>query len=142
MIYHLKLAYLQSVLMLAMGWSSSPCSWSSKLKSHNSSFVSSEKSASTAPALVPVTTRGLSAPGLQAKAAVLGILRSPTILAMCWVYTPTLAKGLSQSSIPVKEVGVFGRKDGRLRARRRRTNCGIMKFGKLKVFKTLRAIAS
>ena len=71
---------LESVLMLAMGWSSTPCSRSSRLKSHNSNFVSSEKSASTAPALVPVTTRGESAPGLQANAAVLGISRSLTIL--------------------------------------------------------------
>ena len=66
--------------MLAIGCSSRPCSELSKLRSQSSSFVSSEKSASTAPALVPVTTSGDNAPGLHAKAAVLGISRSRTIL--------------------------------------------------------------
>jgi hypothetical protein len=66
-----------------MGWSSTPCSRLSKLRSQSSNLVSSEKSASTAPALVPVTTKGISAPGDQAKAAVLGISRNRTILLMC-----------------------------------------------------------
>jgi hypothetical protein len=55
----------------------------SRLRSQSSSLVSSEKSASTAPALVPVTTKGRFDPGDQAKAAVLGISRNRTILLMC-----------------------------------------------------------
>jgi hypothetical protein len=68
--------------MLAIGCSSTPCSRLSRLRSQSSNFVSSEKSASTAPALVPVTTRGRSDPGDHAKAAVLGISRNLTILAI------------------------------------------------------------
>lgn len=68
-----------------MGWSSTPCSWSSRRKSQSSSFVSSEKSASTAPALVPVTTYGAPDPDDQAKAAVLGISLNFT---MVWGVVP------------------------------------------------------
>lgn len=75
--------YLESVMMLANGcWSSRGCCWSSRPRSHNSSFVSPEKSASTAPARVPVTRKGLSAPGDQANAAVREISRSLTISAV------------------------------------------------------------
>jgi hypothetical protein len=73
------MTYLESVLMLAIGCSSKPCPELSKFKSHNSNLVSSEKSASTAPARVPVTRRGLEEPGDQAKAAVLGISRNLTM---------------------------------------------------------------
>ena len=66
--------------MLAAGWSSIPCSRLFKSRSHNSSWVSLEKSASTAPALVPVATNGAVAPGDHAKVAVRGISRSLTIL--------------------------------------------------------------
>ncbi len=69
--------YLESVLMLTMGWSSTFCSWLSNRKSQSSSLVSSEKSASTAPALVPVTRIGLSLPGDQANTAVRGDLSQP-----------------------------------------------------------------
>ncbi len=64
--------------MLAAGCSSRPWSWASRLRSHSSSLVSSEKSASTAPDLVPVTRAGLE-PGDQAKAAVRGISLSRTM---------------------------------------------------------------
>jgi len=73
--------YLDSVLTLIMGWSSRPCSTLSRLRSHSSSLVSSEKSASTAPDRVPVTTRG-AAPCDQAKAAVRGISLSRTMTTM------------------------------------------------------------
>lgn len=72
---------LESVLILAIGWSSRPCSWVSRFKSQSSSFVSSEKSSSTAPARVPVTSSGLSVPDDQAKAAVRGISLSRTMFA-------------------------------------------------------------
>lgn len=71
--------YLESVLILATGCSSTPCSKLSRFKSHSSNFVSSEKSASTAPALVPVTSMGSPVPGDHAKAAVLGISLNRTI---------------------------------------------------------------
>jgi hypothetical protein len=71
--------HLESVLILAIGWSSTPCSKLSRFKSHSSNFVSSEKSASTAPALVPVTSMGSPVPGDHAKAAVLGISLNRTI---------------------------------------------------------------
>ena len=70
--------------MLAAGWSSIPCSRLFKSRSHNSSWVSLEKSASTAPALVPVATNGAVAPGDHAKVAVRGISRSLTILIYKW----------------------------------------------------------
>jgi hypothetical protein len=76
------LTYLESVLILATGCSSTPCSRSSSFKSHSSSFVSSEKSVSTAPARVPVTTKGKSDPGDQANAAVRGSSLRRTILLM------------------------------------------------------------
>ena len=49
-------------------------------RSHSSRTVSLEKSASTAPALVPVAMSGFAALGDQAKAAVRGISRKRTIL--------------------------------------------------------------
>lgn len=72
--------YLDSVLMVVLGWSSRPWSSASRLRSHSSSLLSWENSASTAPDLVPVTTRG-SEPGAQAKAAVRGISLSRTMVA-------------------------------------------------------------
>ena len=65
--------------MLAAGRSSLPCLALSRSKSHNSSCVSFEKSASTAPALVPVARNGEEVPGDQAKVAVLETSRSLTI---------------------------------------------------------------
>jgi hypothetical protein len=50
------------------------------LSSQSSSCVSLEKSASTAPALVPVAINGCVGPGDQAKQAVLGISRRRTIV--------------------------------------------------------------
>ena len=77
--------YRESVAMLADGWSSIPWSALSKSRSHNSSWVSLEKSASTAPALVPVAINGAVAPGDHAKVAVRGISRSLTMLFMSWL---------------------------------------------------------
>lgn len=74
-------AYFESTAMLAMGWSSRPCSWLSKFRSQSSSFTSSEKLSSTAPARVPVTRSGLAGPDDQAKAAVRGISLNRTIVA-------------------------------------------------------------
>lgn len=71
--------YLDSTLTVATGLSSTPCSASSNLSSQSSNCVSFEKSASTAPALVPVATRGCVGPGDQAKQAVLGISRRRTM---------------------------------------------------------------
>ncbi len=71
--------YRESVSMLAAGRSSLPCLTLSRSKFHSSSCVSFEKSASTAPALVPVAKNGEVVPGDQAKVAVLGISRSLTI---------------------------------------------------------------
>ena len=81
--------YLESVLILAIGWSSTPCSKLSRFKSHSSNFVSSEKSASTAPALVPVTSMGSPVPGDQAKAAVLGIFLNRTIAPSKMFWSPS-----------------------------------------------------
>lgn len=72
--------HFESTAMLAMGCSSSPCSWLSRLRSHNSSFTSSEKLSSTAPARVPVTKRGFAGPEDQANAAVRGISLNRTML--------------------------------------------------------------
>jgi hypothetical protein len=66
--------------MLAAGLSSLPCLVLSRSRSHSSSCVSFEKSASTAPALVPVARNGEAVPGDQAKVAVLGISRNLTIV--------------------------------------------------------------
>lgn len=74
-------SYLDSVVMLTRGWSSMPWSWLSSERSHISSLLSSEKSASTAPAFVPVTTRGFPDPGDHAKVAVRGISRRRTMAA-------------------------------------------------------------
>jgi len=49
-------------------------------KSHNSNWVSLEKSASTAPALVPVAINGKAVPGDQANVAVRGISRRRTMM--------------------------------------------------------------
>lgn len=57
-----------------------------RLKSHNSSCVSLEKSASTAPARVPVARYGEPVPGDQANVAVLGISRNLTIVARGFVF--------------------------------------------------------
>ena len=65
--------------MLTSGWSSEPGVALSRSKSQSSSLVSSEKSASTAPALVPVITSGLPEPGDQANTAVRGISRNRTM---------------------------------------------------------------
>lgn len=72
--------YLDSTLTVATGLSSTPCSPSSSLSSQSSSCVSLEKSASTAPALVPVAINGCVGPGDQAKVAVLGISRRRTMV--------------------------------------------------------------
>ena len=72
--------YLDSTFTVATGWSSTPCSLSSSLSSQSSNCVSFEKSASTAPAFVPVAINGCVGPGDQAKVAVLGISRRRTML--------------------------------------------------------------
>lgn len=66
--------------MLAMGCSSWFCLVLLRSKFHISSCVSFEKSASTAPALVPVAINGEEVPGDHANVAVLGISRSLTIV--------------------------------------------------------------
>lgn len=86
--------------MLAMGWSSSPCSWLSRFRSHSSSFTSSEKLSSTAPARVPVTRRGLAVPEDQAKAAVRGISLNRTIFAQLCTETVGWCK---QDGCPLTE---------------------------------------
>ena len=72
--------YRESVAILAAGWSSMPCPVLFKFKSHSSSCVSFEKSASTAPALVPVAINGDETLDDQAKVAVRGISRNLTML--------------------------------------------------------------
>lgn len=72
--------HLDSALTLPMGCNSTPCSGSSRERSHSSSWVSLEKSASTAPALVPVTISGDPVPGAQANAAVRVISRRRTMV--------------------------------------------------------------
>lgn len=67
--------YRESVTMLDKGLMSESWVVFSESRSHNSSFVSSEKSESTAPARVPVATRGLAMLVDHAKAAVRGICR-------------------------------------------------------------------
>lgn len=57
-----------------------------RLKSHNSSCVSLEKSASTAPARVPVARYGEPVPGDQANVAVRGISRNLTMVARGRLY--------------------------------------------------------
>lgn len=69
----------ESVLIFAAAVGSDP--GLSKPKFHNSKHVSLEKSASTAPARVPVAIKGDLGPGDQAKDAVRGISRRRTILA-------------------------------------------------------------
>lgn len=74
------LPHLESVVILAAGCSSVTFCGLLKSKSQSSSWVSLEKSASTAPALVPVARKGELAPGDHVKAAVRGISRSLTML--------------------------------------------------------------
>lgn len=88
----IRRVYLASVVMLATGWSSRPCSWSSRARSHISSLLSSEKSPSTAPARVPVTSKGFPLPGDQVKAAVRGISRRRTMMAMAGGGSDEVAK--------------------------------------------------
>lgn len=64
--------------MLAIGCGSAPA-FASAANDHISSLVSSEKSALTAPARVPVASRGLAIPDDHANAAVRGISRSRVI---------------------------------------------------------------
>jgi hypothetical protein len=71
--------YPESVAILAEGLSSCGPGWSSP-KSQSSKTVSFEKSASTAPALVPVAIKGNAVPGDQAKVAVRGISRRRTMV--------------------------------------------------------------
>ena len=52
------MTYLESVSMLAVGVSSPVASTLPKPRSHNSNWVSLVKLASTAPARVPVATKG------------------------------------------------------------------------------------
>ena len=52
----------------------------SRSRSHSSSCVSLENPSSTAPAFVPVASKGENVPADQANVAVLGISRSPTML--------------------------------------------------------------
>lgn len=72
--------YLESVSRLDAGFRSALGSLLSKFKSHNSNLFSLVKSASIAPARVPVTMEGLALPADQAKAAVRGISRSRPII--------------------------------------------------------------
>ena len=73
-------SYRESVTRLANGCASDPCPPLPESKSQISSLVSSEKSASTAPARVPVATSGFAIPFDQAKAAVRGISRTRPIV--------------------------------------------------------------
>lgn len=74
--------YLASVLRLPTGCNSASWFWSLISKSHSSSFVSLEKSASTAPARVPVARERLEIFEDQAKAAVLGTSLTRPILSI------------------------------------------------------------
>ena len=73
-------SYLESVSIVAVGSISADSLLSARFKFHSSSRVSFEKSASTAPALVPVARKGAEAPGDQVKAAVRGISLSLTMV--------------------------------------------------------------
>ena len=75
------LTHRESVPILADGCDSMPFLVWLKSKSQSSSWVLLEKSASTAPARVPVASKVEAVVGHQVKAAVLGISRSPTIAA-------------------------------------------------------------
>ena len=79
--------------MVAAGCSSERCDvgWS-KPKSHISNWVLLEKSASTAPAFVPVANRDEAVPGAHAKVAVRGISRSLAIVGGKNVYSLLLRK--------------------------------------------------
>lgn len=66
--------------MLAAGCNSTVCSRLPRSKSHSSNWVSLEKSASTAPALVPVAINGKAVPGDQANVAVRGMSRRRTMM--------------------------------------------------------------
>lgn len=66
--------------MLAAGDRSPACAVPPRSRSHSSNCVSFEKSASTAPALVPVAINGAAAPVDHANVAVRGISRRRTIL--------------------------------------------------------------
>ncbi len=75
-------AYRESVPMLAVGCKSAPWVSLPSSKSHISSFVSLEKSASTAPALVPVAMHAVLTFADHAKAAVRVISRRPPMVDM------------------------------------------------------------
>lgn len=77
---NIAVSYLESTETVAAGSNSIPCCWLPISRSHSSSWVSLEKSASTAPALVPVTIEGAVALGDHAKTAVREISRIRTIL--------------------------------------------------------------
>jgi hypothetical protein len=70
----------ESVAILALGCSSWLPPVFSSPRSQSSKTVSLEKSASTAPARVPVAIKGRVEPGDQAKVAVLGISRRRTMV--------------------------------------------------------------
>ena len=89
--------------MLPIGCSSVFCLTLSSPKSQSSSVVSFEKSASTAPALVPVAREGRPEPGDQAKVAVRGIsLKRPIFEEVC---------ASCQSLRPHVEIQVGGAED-------------------------------
>ena len=73
------MTHLESTPILATGCSS-PAWLFPRSRSHSSNCVSFEKSASTAPAFVPVTIEGAVALGDHANVAVRGISRSRTIV--------------------------------------------------------------
>ena len=75
-----RAAYPASVAVLPEGLNSLDCPLPSNPKSHNSRHVSLLKSISTAPAFVPVASKGNAAPGDQANAAVRGISRKRTMI--------------------------------------------------------------
>jgi hypothetical protein len=81
---HIVRAYPESVSILATGCSSAPASWLLRARSQSSRQVSFEKSASTAPARVPVAINDEAAPGDQAKVAVRGISLRRTMSRGVW----------------------------------------------------------
>ena len=99
-----EITYRESVAMLAAGWSSMPCPVLFKSKFHSSSCVSFEKSASTAPALVPVAINGEETLSDQAKVAVRGISRNLTILTKCLQWKDRKLKGRHCSWIKIQSV--------------------------------------
>jgi hypothetical protein len=73
-------SYPASVLMVALGFNSPSCTFSSSSRSQSSRQVSLLKSTLTAPDLVPVAIHGELVSGDQAKAAVRGISLRRTIV--------------------------------------------------------------